>query len=339
MASAGQTQAGTAPSPAPAPPQPSLLVRFLRQREASILVVAIVLFIFFRVTNSNFTTVSNFSALTSYAAPWAIIAAGETMLLICGEIDLSVGSTFAFAPIITYQLWNFYWPFWLAIIGALVVCAVVGLVNGVVTVYLRVPSFVTTMGMLYLLQGITLVLTNGSAVSAPQQNAWISTVLGGADFTVFAWAVLIAIVMAVVLGWTRFGLHTISVGGNKLGARQAGIRTARILIVNFIVASLLAGFTGIMENIATKQFDPNSGGTDYMFYAVAAAVIGGTALAGGSGTIIGAFLGAVVLGILNNGMLLDGVNAYWFYAILGAAILAAMILNVYLNRLRAAGRA
>jgi simple sugar transport system permease protein len=144
----------------------------------------------------------------------------------------------------------------------------------------------------------------------------------------------------VVLTRTRRGLYTIAVGGNLLGAAEAGIRTARIKIGNFMITSSLAAFAGILEVFRTQTIDPNLSGADgasQMFFAVAAAVIGGTALAGGSGTVIGALFGALVLAELQVGFNLIGISANPYTIILGLAILGSMILNVQLARLRRAG--
>ena len=129
-------------------------------------------------------------------------------------------------------------------------------------------------------------------------------------------------------------MYTIATGGNPVGAQEAGILTKRIKIGNFMLAAALAGFTGILEGIRINSFVPLAGGPELMFLAVAAAVIGGTALFGGSGTIIGAFLGALVLGVLRDGLSIKGISAYTYSIILGAAVIASMILNAAANRLR-----
>jgi simple sugar transport system permease protein len=136
----------------------------------------------------------------------------------------------------------------------------------------------------------------------------------------------------------RWGLHTFAVGGNLVGASEAGVRVNRVKIGNFMLCSALGGLAGIMEAIRINSVDPLAGGPNVMFLAVSAAVIGGTALAGGSGTILGAFFGTAVLAILRNGFTLQGVSANTFNIILGISILVAMTLNVYVGRLRRSGR-
>jgi simple sugar transport system permease protein len=164
---------------------------------------------------------------------------------------------------------------------------------------------------------------------------------GLAEWSELIWCLVIVAFFHMVLTRTRWGLYTIAVGGNRLGAAEAGIRTARIKIGNFMITGGLAAFAGILEAFRTQTIDPTASGADFasaMFTAVSAAVIGGTALAGGSGTVIGALFGALVLAELKNGFNLIGISANPFTIILGLAILVSMILNVYLAGLRRAGR-
>ena len=146
------------------------------------------------------------------------------------------------------------------------------------------------------------------------------------------------VVVQVILSFTRWGKHTVATGGNLLGASEAGVNVSRVKIGNFMLASTLAGLAGILEAFRINSIDPLAGGTTIMFSAVAGAVIGGTALAGGLGTVVGAFLGVLALSILNDGFTLLGVSAFTYDIILGIAILIAMILNVRLSIWREAGR-
>jgi simple sugar transport system permease protein len=307
----------------------------LRRREASVFIVAVGLAVYFQSSNSAFLGQANLRTLTEFTATTAIIAAGLVMLLICGEIDLSVGEAFTFAPIIMYLAdQTLLLP--VAMIVALLVTGVIGVVNGVVTVYLRVPSFITTLGMLFLLSGLNVTLTDGFPKPAPEESA-LTQVLGGADYSGIMWCLLIVVMMQLVLMRTRWGLHTFATGGNLIGAAEAGVKVNFIKIGNFVMCSMLAGFAGILDAIRIDSIDPLAGGPNIMFTAVSAAVIGGTALAGGVGTVLGAFLGVTVLSILRNGFTLQGVSTYTFNIILGIAILIAMTVNVYVGRLRRAG--
>ena len=305
----------------------------LRWREASILVVAIALIIYFQAANANFLTGANLRTLSQFIAAPAIIACGEVMLLICGEIDLSAGMMFALAPFVMYFANGAGVPMLPAMLLGILAGALVGLVNGLITVRLRVPSFVTTLGTLFLLNGFTLTISHGSPVVTPGSETF-AAVMGAWDYSQFLWALLIVAVMHVVLRHTRWGLHTIATGGNPVGASETGIRTGWIKIGTFVLTGALAAFAGTLEAFRLGSSDPLAGGNTIMFMAVAAGVIGGTPLAGGAGTIIGALLGAIVLGVLQDGFNLQGINAFTFNMILGGAILLAMIGNVHLPSLR-----
>ena len=316
-----------------------LLGGLTRLREASIFLVAVGLLVYFQTANSAFLSQQNILSLSQYAVPYVVFAAGLCLLLICGEIDLSVGQSFAFAPIVMYLAYDkLFLVLPLAVIVGLLAVALVGLVNGVITVYFGVSSLITTLGMFFLLAGLNVTLTGGFPANTPDTSP-VTQALGEYAWAGVIWALVVVVVLQVVLARTRWGLHTYAVGGNPLGSREAGVSIARIKIGNFILCAVLGGFVGIIEAFRINSIDPLAGGPDIVLLSIAAAVIGGTALLGGVGTVTGAFLGALVLAILRNGFTLQGISAYTFNIILGIAILVAMILNVYVARLRGAGRA
>jgi len=308
----------------------------LHSREASIAIAALVLVVYFWSTAPAFLSIGNVANLAEYAATTAIIAAGEVMVIICAEVDLSAGMVYALAPFVMYFAHEAGVPFGLAILSALVVAAIVGTINGFVTVVLQIPSFITTLGTLFVINGFTLTISNGYPVQ-PKGTPLVSNIFGGNPISQILWAIGITLVLQFVLNKTRWGLHTIATGGNLLGAAEVGIKIRWIKMGNFILCSVLGGLAGVLDAFRISSIDPLAGGTDIMFMAIASSVIGGTLLTGGSGTIIGAFLGAAVLGILKNGFTLSGVSAYTFDMILGGAILITMLINVHLSRLRAAG--
>ena len=316
-----------------------MLNRVLRWQELSILVVAVILTAYFEWANTDFLlTDASLQNLSQFVAPAAIIACGEVMLMIGGEIDLSAGMVFALAPFVMHFAHAAGAPLPLAAVAALAVSALVGLINGVLTVLLKVPSFITTLGTNFLLNGLTLTLSHGTPVEAPDEPGFAAA-FGNWGYSEIIWAVAIVAVMHVLLRQTRWGLHTIAAGANPVGALEAGIRVSRLKIGNFMIAACLAGLTGILEGFRISSIDPQAGGNAIMFLAVAAGVIGGTPLAGGSGTIVGGLIGAFVLGVLSDGFTLIGINAFTFNIILGAAILAAMLFNIHVGRLRRTGRA
>jgi simple sugar transport system permease protein len=317
----------------------------VKQREATVFLVVVLLIVYFGLINtvgrSTFFTKIDLINLGQYAAPIIIIALGEVLLLICGEIDLSAGFVYAFVPFLMHFFIDFFgFPGIVGIIAALACALAIGWVNGFLTVTVGLPSFVTTLGTGFVLAGLVLTLGHGTQASIPPKVIGIGHWLGTFAWSEITWAVILTVVFHILLRRTKWGLHTIAVGGNRLGAAEAGVNVARIRYGNFMLCSLLAGFVGIQIAFQTSIIDTFSGGAGYqaMFYAISAAVIGGTAMLGGSGTMIGAFLGALVLAILLDGFSVIGVSAYPLQIFFGGAILIAMVLNVQLARLRAAGR-
>jgi simple sugar transport system permease protein len=233
-------------------------------------------------------------------------------------------------------------PFGLSILLGLAAGALIGAVNGIITVRFGVPSLIATLGMLFFLNGITLTVSRSEPVPTPiaqpfnvllgqgQQNG-----MGGpAQFAEFIWLLVFMVVLAVLLRRTRFGMHTISVGSSLLASREIGIRTQRVKIANFMIMGVLASFCGICEAVISGSTDPSAGDNTITLYGIAAAVIGGTSLFGGSGTVIGAVLGAFVVSSLLSGLAVIGAPAGISDVILGLAIVAAILLNIRLSTLR-----
>jgi simple sugar transport system permease protein len=344
-----------------------MALRFLTLREGSIIVVTLLATLYFAVKVDRFFTHANFITLLPYFAPFAILAAGEVLLMVAGEIDLSIGSVFIFAPFMFYEFNQAGAGLILCLILALLCCVVVGIINGVLTEIVGVSSFITTLGMLLGLGGLTLIIShaqpvampgaevtshtvnvthivNGAKVVLPEkvnETGTFADIFGAGTYSELIWALVIVVFVQVLLTLTRWGMYTIAVGGNKHGAAEAGINVRVTVIRNFIVCSVFAGFVGIMEAVRATSVTPDTAGaSETMFRAVSAAVIGGTLLAGGEGTAIGALIGALFLGVLRDGLTLEGVNADYLDFILGVAILFAMVINIYVGRVRkGSGRA
>ena len=347
------------------PTKQALLERALSLREGSIIVVTLLVAIYFSLSTTTFLTSANFKTLLPFFAPFAILGAGEVFVMILGEIDLSIGATYLFAPFLYYKLAVAGIPHVPCVILALVGCMVVGFVNGFFTAIVGISSFVTTLGMLFTLEGLTLIISHAEPVTTPGAEVTSTThnvthvingahvvlsetvnhvstfakVLGEGTYSELIWALVIVIVGQVVLTFTRWGLYTVSVGSNKLGAAEAGVRVRLVTIRNFILCSAAGGFVGIMEAVRASSVQPDvAGANEILFEAISAAVIGGTLLAGGSGTVVGAFIGALFLGVLHDGLILKGVNADYQLFYLGLAILLAMTVNVYVQRVRRGSR-
>jgi simple sugar transport system permease protein len=340
----------------------AVLQRVISLREGSIIVVTVVTAIYFAANTSSFFTGTNFKTLLPYFAPFAILAAGEVFVMILGEIDLSIGAMYLFAPILFFKMnTSVGLPLVPAVIVALLMCAAVGAVNGFFVAVIGINSFVATLAMLFTFEGLALIVSkgtpvatpgaslhtttqnvthivNGHAVTLPEQVNHISTfakIFGGGTYSELIWALVIVGILQVVLTFTRWGLYTVAIGSNKLGAAEAGVRVKLVMIRNYVLCATLAGLVGIFEAVraATVQPDP-AGANEILFLAVAAGVIGGTLLTGGSGTVVGALIGALFLGILKEGLVLQGVNANYLLFYTGLAIIVAMTANVYVGRVR-----
>ncbi|HSZ13236.1 MAG TPA: ABC transporter permease [Solirubrobacteraceae bacterium] len=335
--------------------------RLVALREGSIIVVTIVVAVYFSLNTSSFFTGENFKTLLPYFAPLALLGAGEVFVMILGEIDLSIGGMYMFAPIVFYKLDQAGLGLVPSTLLALAVCMIVGVVNGAFVAIVGVSSFVTTLGMLFTFEGLSLILSHGTPVATPgaqitQTEAHVhhivnghnivlaekvnhigtfAKIFGGGVYSELIWAVAIVLVLQVVLTFTRWGLYTVAIGSNKLGAAEAGVRVKLVTIRNFVLCALLAALAGIFVAVRTQTIQPDPAGpNELLLIAIAGAVIGGTLLSGGSGTVVGAFIGALFLGILDDGLILQGVNANYKLFYTGLAIIVAMTANVYVGRVR-----
>jgi simple sugar transport system permease protein len=347
---AEQPASGT-PPPGPAPSRArggrplQLLMQFLTLREGSIIVVIVVTVIYFGATTSQFLTGSNFKSLLPYFCFLAIMAAGQVFVMTLGEIDLSIGALYLITPIFFWKLSNAGLPLVLAVVVSLLIAMLFGAINGVFTAWIGIPSFVATLAMLFFLDGLALILTHSQQVNTPGTSATSVTtfgqIFGGGTYSELFWALGIVAILQVVLALTRWGIYTVATGGNRLGAAEAGINVRLVMIRNFMLCAVTAGFAGILEAVRTVSITPDpSGSNNFLLYAVAAVIIGGTVMTGGEGTVIGALLGAVFIGILQDGLVIKGVSATYFYMYLGIGIALAMIIYVLVRRVRVgAGRA
>ncbi len=352
---------GSAPERRALPGGREILSRLIALREGSIIVVTIIVAIYFSANTSTFFTGSNFKTLLPYFAPLAILGAGEVFVMILGEIDLSIGAMYMFAPIVFYKFDTAGLGLVASLILAVLICMIVGAINGAFVAILGVSSFVTTLGVLFGFEGLSLILAHGTPVATPGAQVTQTTVnvqhvvnghtislpekvnhigafakiFGAGVYSELIWAVAIVLLLQIVLTFTRWGLYTVAIGSNKLGAAEAGVKVKLVTIRNFMLCATTAGLVGVFEAIRSQTIQPDpSGPNKILLLAIAAAVIGGTLLSGGSGTVVGALIGALFLGILEDGLILQGVNADYELFYTGIAIIVAMTANVYVARAR-----
>ena len=310
---------------------------FLSLREGAVVLVTAVMIAGFTSLNASFFTLSNSKVLADFVAGNVAVAAAQVMLMVVGEIDLSVGQVYALSPYIMYLVYQDGLGFKVGIPVAILAAALVGLINGIVTVRLHVPSLIATLGMGFFLSGFNIYISNGWYQIMPEKQPYTAVfgggVIAGIDVT-YLWTAVAIIVLAIVLARMRHGVWSIATGSNLFGSREVGVNIRRTKIMNFILASVVAGLWGIF--IANRGFtfgasgvaDPAQGGDTLTLESIAAAVIGGTSLLGGSGTIIGAFAGSLLIAVLQDGLILVGAGAYIYQTLLGAAIIFSMALNI-----------
>ena len=317
-------------------PQPPAISRFRIHgiRELGIFAALLLICICLSIASPYFLVASNLLNVSRQMASIAIMAVGMTYLIIARDFDLSVGSTYGLVGIIAGLLvLNLGIDIWVAVPIVLAFGMLVGLFNGTLVAVVGIPSFIVTLGTLSILRGAALILSGGRPVSdLPPSNFF--DVFAGEFYGVPAqtlWMTLILSVFGFVLAKTKFGYHVYATGGNPRAARLMGIKTRRVRIINFMIAGFLASFGGVMA-LAFLNTVPPTSGTALELDIISAVVIGGTALAGGTGSILGTFLGAAIMAVVRNGLVLLGISAYWQQAAIGTVIVVAVTLDVLSSR-------
>jgi simple sugar transport system permease protein len=261
---------------------------------------------------------------------------GVTLLMISGEFDLSVGSVFALMPMTMAVLVVAGWPFWVAVMLGLMLCALIGFLNGWLTIRFDIPSFITTLGMLFMARSLTVVISGGfpPRIKPGEVPSWIFVGFvdeGGLIRASVLWFIGIAIGMSLLLSRTNFGNWVRATGGFLPAAAAMGIPTGKVKIACFMICSVLAGFAGMIQSLRLNSFLPSLG-EGMELQAVAAAVIGGTSLYGGVGSIIGGLIGAILIRVIDNGMVMSQVDGNWFKFAIGALTIFAVVGNAWLRR-------
>jgi simple sugar transport system permease protein len=317
-----------------------LLMRFIARPEFGPFVLLVVELIAFWSINHSFLSPLNISNTLAFTVELGLMAMAMTLLMTSGEFDLSVGSIFGFAPVVMWTLFNEgVVSLELGFVIALAIAALIGLVNGWFVTRLKIPSFLVTLGMLLVVRGTALFVTDGfpqrtwSAGDQPLAKILVGDFFVG-PFRIYMslfWFIVAAVVLGYVLTQTKFGNWIQASGGNASAARARGVLVSRTKVILFVLSSMLAAFAGVISSIRTSAANPNSG-TGYELEVIAMVVIGGTALTGGRGTIIGTVLGVFILRVMRNGIVLIGVPGLAYNIFIGAIILGMMALHYGLER-------
>lgn len=295
--------------------------------------VLVALYIVFSITAPNFATLSNQLNILQSAAFVGIIAFGMTLVIISGQIDISVGSAVALSSALLGVLSvNLGIPLYLAVVIVMVEGCVVGLFAGYLVARFGVPSFIVTLALFSALKGMALLITNAYPVSIDNEAFlfWGSGKVVGIPVP----ALLLLVTFAVFLfisTRTTFGRSTYAVGGNAEAARLSGLPVARIRILGLGITGLLAAIVGILQSSRLASGNPNIG-AGLEFDAIAAVIIGGTSLFGGKGSMVGTLLGVLLITVLSNGMVMLGLNPYAQQVVRGVVVVAAVLVGTIQNR-------
>ncbi|RVJ76894.1 ABC transporter permease [Sinorhizobium medicae] len=303
------------------------LVRALKQY-GGIFLSLVMLCIVFSFFNPRFMTLINFMNILQQVAVIAIAAFGMTWVILLGEIDLSVGSIIAVAGMVGAQCFAFGMGFVPAIALTLLAGALMGMLNGVLTAKLLLPSFIVTVATMGIYRGMVSLPTNG-APAMIENETW--TAIGTESFLgvpIIIWVVAVLFVVnQIALSKTSFGRRAYLTGGNREAAVYSGIKVDRLKILIFMISGVMAAISGILLSSRLFSAQTNAG-MSYELDAIAAAVLGGTSLAGGVGTMVGTLIGALIIGVMNNGMNMLSVPYFYQLIVKGLVILIAVWLDV-----------
>jgi ribose transport system permease protein len=296
-------------------------------------VVLILIVLMFSVLSPRFATVSNGQTILELASVLALLAIGQTFVILTGGIDLSVGSVVALTGVVAAKIVqgnpDMFIP---AILGGVGVGLLCGLVNGTLVAYARVPSFIVTLGMMTFASGMAYYISNGSPVSnLPKNYLSISTLNlaseGGFQLKIPVVLMVIGFVVAwIILTKTAYGMRIYAVGGNSMASRIAGVRVRWVLVSAYAISSTLAGLAGVILAARVTAGIPATG-TGYELDSIAAVVVGGASLSGGIGTIGGTALGLFLIQTLNNGFDIMNISSFVQKMIKGALIVGAVYLT------------
>lgn len=309
---------------------PPVIARHARQ--FGTFAVFVVLCAVISVLTPHFFTVTNLLNVAQQTVINALIAVGLTYVIISGGIDLSVGSILAFAGVVMAHTLRLGWPLPLAILAGVGVGAGCGLVNGLLISYGRLPPFIATLGMMSVARGGALLATDGRPVSGFDESfRWLATgEIAGVPVPVII-MVLVYAAAHLVLQRTKFGRYTYAIGGNEEASLLSGVPVRLYKIGIYAVCGGLAALSSVLLTARLNSAQPIAG-LSYELDAIAATVIGGTSLMGGQGSVIGTLIGALIMGVLRNGLNLLGVSSFIQQVVIGIVIIAAVLLDTFFKQ-------
>lgn len=298
--------------------------------ELTTVIALIILMAVITIINSNFLTANNLLNLLLQVTSNALIAFGMTFVILTGGIDLSVGSILALSSALTAGLLGSGMPVTLAILISLILGCILGMMNGLLISYGKLAPFIVTLATMTIFRGTTLVYTNGNPITKGLSDTFLFQFLGqgyivGIPFPVII-MFIVFIVLYVLLHKTAFGKSVYAIGGNEKAAYISGVKLNKVKIIIYSISGIMASISGLIITSRLSSAQPTAGAS-YEMDAIAAVVLGGTSLSGGKGRILGTLIGALIIGVLNNGLNIIGVSAFWQQVVKGVVILIAVLID------------
>ncbi len=325
----------------------SLMMTLLKGRT---FIVLIILLIFFSIASPNFMSLNTALLVGKHVALYGILAIGMTYVIITGGIDLSVGAIVGIAGMVAgYMIQNgitignktLYFSIPLVVLITVLMGAVIGVINGLVITKFKVAAFIATLGMMYVARGLANLISKGATFSELKgyeglgNRGWGffgSRVLGIPVGLLIL--VIMAVIFAILLTKTSFGWHVFAIGGNEKAAKLSGVKVDRVKIMVYLISGVCSAIVGIIASSQLAASHPATG-ESWEMNAIAAAVLGGTSMAGGVGTIGGTIVGAFVIGVINDGMVMCGVSEFWQMVIKGLVIVVAVVIDQFQRQMQA----
>ena len=313
----------------------------LKARELGIFAGLVILTVFFSLTTPVFLTLDNWMNIIRQVSILGILAVGMTMVIVSGEIDLSVGSVYGMSVVAMSVLMTHGVPIWLSVLAALAIGATAGIVNGVLVTWVRVPALIVTLGMLNMARGVAMIINGGLVVPLiprlikdPALSSFIF--IGRGLFFDIVPTMSVGFLVIMVFGFVIYqknivGYRMRAVGGNSEAARVSGINVKLVKIVAFTILGFLAAFGGIINSAFMGNVQSTSG-QGMELDVIAATILGGASLSGGEGTIVGTLIGVLLFGVLRNGLILLGVSPFVQMVLIGAVLIGAVALDMWSRR-------
>lgn len=299
------------------------------------LIALIALMIVVTIINPSFLRTDNLLNLLLQVTANGFIAFGMTFVILTGGIDLSVGAILALSSALTAGFMVSGMPVWLAVILALIIGGLLGMVNGLFVAFGKLAPFIVTLATMTTYRGFTMVFTDGNPITKGLGDSFLFQYIGqgylfGIPFPVIL-MIIVFVILYILLHKMAFGKSVYAIGGNEKAAYIAGVKLNKVKIIIYSISGMMAAISGLIVTSRLSSAQPGAGAS-YEMDAIAAVVLGGASLSGGKGRLVGTLIGALIIGVLNNGLTIIGVSAFWQQVVKGLVILIAVLLDRFKSK-------